>query len=160
MIVTSRYFFRWRPGSCRRCRCLNSVMTRLLPKNTWITRSSTKLHRISRVIRAVFKWLSKTNTKVITPTNHNRSKQGDEPITFPSNYLWLSRRAGKIARTSCHLFWFSSSLVKKWCETFKPITKRCNRNRSIAFDSHLKTALVAIYVPLLQRKKRAWLTTL
>ena len=29
----------------------------------------------------------KTNTKVITPTNHNRSEQRDEPITVPSNYL-------------------------------------------------------------------------
>ena len=27
----------------------------------------------------------KTNTKVITPTNHNRSKQHDEPIRIPSN---------------------------------------------------------------------------
>ena len=28
----------------------------------------------------------KSNTKVITPTNHNRSKQGDEPIRNPGNY--------------------------------------------------------------------------
>ena len=38
-------------------------------------------------VRAVFKWLSKTETKAITPTNHNRSEQRDEPITIPSNYL-------------------------------------------------------------------------
>ena len=29
----------------------------------------------------------KTKTKAITPTNHNRSRQRDEPITVPSNYL-------------------------------------------------------------------------
>ena len=147
-----------RPGFSRRCLCLNSAMKRLLDKNTWITRSSTKLYRISPVIRAVFKWLLKTNTKVITPANHNRSKKGDKPITFPRNYLWLAQRAGKIARASCHLFSFS--LVKKWSATFEPITMGCNRNRAITFESHLKTALVAISVPLLQRKKRAWLTTL
>ena len=29
----------------------------------------------------------KTKTKAITPTNHNRSRERDEPITIPSNYL-------------------------------------------------------------------------
>ena len=29
----------------------------------------------------------KTKTKAITPTNHNRNKQGHEPITILSNYL-------------------------------------------------------------------------
>ena len=29
----------------------------------------------------------KSNTKVITATNHNRSKQCDEPIIIPSNYM-------------------------------------------------------------------------
>ena len=29
----------------------------------------------------------KTKTKVITPTNHNRSRQRDEPIKIPSNYM-------------------------------------------------------------------------
>ena len=28
-----------------------------------------------------------TKTKAITPTNHNRNRQRDEPITIPSNYL-------------------------------------------------------------------------
>ena len=27
----------------------------------------------------------KTKTKAITPSNHNRSRQRDEPITIPSN---------------------------------------------------------------------------
>ena len=29
----------------------------------------------------------KTKTKAITPTNHNRNRQRDEPITIPSNYM-------------------------------------------------------------------------
>ena len=29
----------------------------------------------------------KTNNNVITPTNQNRSKQRDQPIRIPSNYL-------------------------------------------------------------------------
>ena len=29
----------------------------------------------------------KPQTKTITSTNHNRSRQHDEPITIPSNYL-------------------------------------------------------------------------
>ena len=37
------------------------------------------------------KWFSndclETNTKVITPTNHNGGKQHDEPITILSDYL-------------------------------------------------------------------------
>ena len=31
--------------------------------------------------------------------------------------------------------------MKNWRESFKPITKRRNRNHEITFDSHLKTAL-------------------
>ena len=38
-------------------------------------------------------------------------------------------------------FGFVSHWLKNWRESFKPITKRSNRNHVIAFDSHLKTAL-------------------
>jgi len=34
--------------------------------------------------------------------------------------------------------------LKNWRESFKPITKRSNRNHVITFDSHLKTALLSI----------------
>ena len=40
----------------------------------------------------------KTKTKAITPTNHDRGKQRDEPITIPRNYLKLAQSAGKITR--------------------------------------------------------------
>ena len=36
---------------------------------------------------------------------------------------------------------FASNWLKYWRETFKPITKRSNRNHVITFDSHSKTAL-------------------
>ena len=38
-------------------------------------------------------------------------------------------------------FGFASHWLKNWCESFKPITKRSNRNHVITFHSHLKTAL-------------------
>ena len=47
-----------------------------------------------------------------------------------------SRVQGAIA------FGFASHWLKNWHESFKPITKRSNRNHVITFDSHLKTALM------------------
>ena len=38
-------------------------------------------------------------------------------------------------------FGFDSHWLKNWRESFKPITKRSNRNHVITFDSHLKIAL-------------------
>ena len=38
-------------------------------------------------------------------------------------------------------FDFASYWLKNWRDSFKPITKRSNRNHVIIFDSHLKTAL-------------------
>ena len=38
-------------------------------------------------------------------------------------------------------FGFASHWQKNWRESFKPITKRSNRNHVITFDRHLKTAL-------------------
>ena len=39
-------------------------------------------------------------------------------------------------------FGFDSHWLKNWRESFKPITKRSNRNHVITFDSHLKIALL------------------
>ena len=41
-------------------------------------------------------------------------------------------------------FGFVSHWLKNWRESFKPITKRSNRNHVITFDSHLKTALFLV----------------
>ena len=38
-------------------------------------------------------------------------------------------------------FGFAFHWLKNWRESFKPITKRSNRNHVITFESHLKTAL-------------------
>ena len=38
-------------------------------------------------------------------------------------------------------FGFASHWLKSWRQSFKPITKRSNRNHVITFDSNLKTAL-------------------
>ena len=40
-------------------------------------------------------------------------------------------------------FGFDSHWLKKWRESFKPITERSNFNHVITFYSHLKTALSA-----------------
>ena len=42
-------------------------------------------------------------------------------------------------------FGFDSHWLKNWRESFKPITKRSNRNHVITFDSHLKTALSRVF---------------
>ena len=42
-------------------------------------------------------------------------------------------------------FGFASHWLKNWRESFKPITKRSKRNHVITFDSHSKTALVALF---------------
>ena len=46
-------------------------------------------------------------------------------------------------------FGFASHWLKNWRESFKPITKRSNRNHAITFDSHLKTALLLLLILLL-----------
>ena len=39
-------------------------------------------------------------------------------------------------------FGFASHWLKNWRDSFKPITKRSNRNHVITFDGHLKTTLI------------------
>ena len=43
-------------------------------------------------------------------------------------------------------FGFGFAWLKNWRESFKPITKRSNRNHVITFDSHLKTALSTLFI--------------
>ena len=84
----------------------------------------------------------KTKTKAVTPANHDRGKQRNEPITIPSNYLKLAQSAGKSRVHGAIGFGFASHWLKNWRESFKPITKRSNRNHVFTFDSHLKTAQI------------------
>ena len=46
-------------------------------------------------------------------------------------------------------FGFGSYWLKNSHDSFKPITKRSNRNHVITFDSHLKTALTLIFTHLI-----------
>ena len=52
-------------------------------------------------------------------------------------------------------FGFTSHWLKNWRQSFKPITKRSNRNHVIIFDSHLKTALRRKYSHFVVRCSRA-----
>jgi len=38
----------------------------------------------------------RSNDNEMTPTNHNRRKQHDEPIIIPDNYELLDQSAGKV----------------------------------------------------------------
>ena len=63
----------------------------------------------------------KTKTKAITPASHNRNRQRDEPITIPSNYLYLAQsfeREKSRVRDAIG-FGFASHWLKNWRESFK-----------------------------------------
>ena len=81
----------------------------------------------------------KTKTKAITPTNHNRSRQRDEPITILAITCNSLEAREKSRVHGANGFDFASRWWKNWRESFKPITKRSNH--VITFDSHLKIAL-------------------
>ena len=65
-----------------------------------------------------------------------------------SQFLAITRNSHKAREKSrVHSaigFGSVSHWFKNWRETFKPITKRSNRNHVITFDSHLKTALKVV----------------
>ena len=52
-------------------------------------------------------------------------------------------------------FGFAFHWLKNWRESFKPITKRSNRNHVITFDSHLKTAVWLIRHRALVTRQKA-----
>ena len=85
-----------------------------------------------------------------------KPKQLLRPITTrtkssmnPSQFLAIacnSPEAQEISRVHGAIgFGFASHWLKNWRESFKPITKRSNRNHVITFDSHLKTAVFCDY---------------
>ena len=72
-------------------------------------------------------------------TGANSAMNQSEFLLITSNSLKgreKSRVRGAIG------FGFASHWLKNWRESFKPITKRSNRNHVITFNSHLKTALL------------------
>ena len=58
--------------------------------------------------------LRKTNTKVISPTNHNRCKQRDEPISIELHIIFSKR--GKIPTHKLRLFLV---LASHWLENWR-----------------------------------------
>ena len=82
-----------------------------------------------------------------------KPKQLLQPITTEANSAinqsqFLAITCNSLeAREKSHVhgaigFGFGSHWLKNWRESFKPITKRSNRNHVITFDSHLNTALL------------------
>ena len=60
----------------------------------------------------------KTKTKVITPTNHNRRRQSNEPMRTQSKKMSPVPSAGKRVRASHDWFWFYFWLVKEVARDF------------------------------------------
>ena len=53
----------------------------------------------------------------------------------------VAREKSRVQGAIAFAFAFAFHWLKNWRQSFKPITKRNNRNHVITFDSHLKTAL-------------------
>ena len=76
---------------------------------------------------------------ITTGTNSSMNQSQFEFLAITCN----SPEAREILRVHGAIgFGFASHWLKNWRESFKPITKRSNRNHVITFDSHLKTALI------------------
>ena len=72
-------------------------------------------------------------------TGTNSAMNQSQFLAITCNLLEVqekSRICGEIG------FGLDSHWLKNWRESFKPITKRSNRNHVITFDSHLKTAII------------------
>ena len=69
-------------------------------------------------------------------------------LTITSNSL-ETREKSRVHGAFDFGFGFDSHWLKFWPESFKPITKRSNRNHVITFDSHLKTALITIIIMIM-----------
>ena len=87
---------------------------------------------------------------------------GPESTMSQSQFLAITSNSPK-AREKSRVhgaigFGFASHWLKNWRVSFKPITKRSNRNHVITFDSHLKTALNTDWVE--QNRKICHLVTI
>ena len=59
---------------------------------------ATEIFRSNCIFKEFSNDFQKTNMKIISPTNYNRSTHRDELIRIPSNFLQLAQSAGKITR--------------------------------------------------------------
>ena len=73
-------------------------------------------------------------------------KTGADSAMNQSQFLAITCNSLEAREKSCVHgaigFGFASHWLKNFRESFKPITKRSNRNHVITFDSHLKTPLL------------------
>ena len=118
-----------------RCRNNNQLAHHHVPCDRLLQKAycSWKLERLSNEC-----WI--TNTKVISSTNQNKSKQRNSEF-LPTTCNLLKGRE-KLRAQDAIGFGFATHWFKSWRQIFKPITKRFNRNSVITFDGHLKTSLV------------------
>ena len=79
-----------------------------------------------------------TPKQLLQPNSTNSSMNQSQFLAITCN----GPEAREISRVHGAIgFGFASYWLKNWRESFKPITKRSNRNHVITFDNHLKTAL-------------------
>ena len=76
-------------------------------------------------------------------TNHNRNSAMNQSEFLANTCNSLEAREKSRVQGAIG---FASHWLKNWRESFKPITKRSNRNHVMTFDSHLKIALVTIII--------------
>jgi len=108
---------------------------------------------IHQMHRAVFKWLSK-NQNQSSYSDQSQQEQTARWTNHNSQQLPVTR--SKRGKNHEYMVWLVLVLnlhwLKNWRESFKPITKRSNRNQIITFDSHLKTALNGCLINILLSK--------
>ena len=74
-------------------------------------------------------------------TGTNSAMNQSQFLAITCNSLEAREKSRVRGAIGFGFFGFDSHWLKNWRESFKPITKRSNRNHAITFDSHLKTAL-------------------
>ena len=115
------------------CPILNSWSVKIWPVQEHLSSTAIPVHAMRSQELKRKKWWQ--NIKI--ETNY-RSKANK--IHLWSNKLTNSRI------DKWNGFGLAFHWLKNWRDSFKPITKRSNRNHVITFDSHLKTALLSQWI--------------
>ena len=91
----------------------------------------------SQVLERFLNDCRKPTTSVIIPTNHNRSKQRDEPIRIPRNCLQFVQSAGEIVRQGAIAIAIASHCEKTGARFFSYLRK--SFGQSFAYCSKQRT---------------------
>ena len=111
---------------------------------TWL-----RLLRLMIGLQDSRQFFSLWEAKQIAPCTRDFSRASSELQGIATNWDWFIALFAPVVIGRSNYFGFGFSTViwkrlywlKNWRESFKPITKRSNRNHAITFDSLLKTAL-------------------